>query len=421
MTLLARWGYTLLLIFLLPAVFLTALFQRLQPNHPLGAEWLSRFGIGFKRAHRPCVLIHCVSVGEVTAAAPLIKHMLAQDASTDIVISTTTATGANQVRNLFAQSVQHYYLPLDIPWLMARMLNRLKPQKVLIVEVELWPNMLHLCARKRIPALVINARMTPRSAKTYARIGALFQPMLKHLSHVAAQGQRDADQYLRLGLPAQKLTLTQNLKFDLPMSPGSANAEWLRNINPQQRLVLLGGSTHEPEEQVLLDAFSALRDTHADALLVLVPRHPHRFDAVYKLCVEHGLTTLRSSEGKAADRVDVVLVDEMGKLSGLYQLADVAYVGGSLAPRGGHNALEPARFAKPIIMGPSQHNNPEICQQLAAAGALVTVESAAEIAKQSKAWLDDADARQQAGQAGLNVIELNRGAIDATLKVIRRY
>ncbi|GGO71847.1 3-deoxy-D-manno-octulosonic acid transferase [Bowmanella pacifica] len=412
-----RWGYTLLLAVLSPVVFISQTIQSIR-----GGSTYPRRGLqGLGRVPTPPktggLLIHCVSVGEVVAASGLIRRIQTLDPTLQICISTTTPTGAERVQQSFGTTVHHCYLPFDLPFAMQSMLNRIAPSRVVIMEVELWPNLIHACWRKGIPVSVINARMTDRSRNSYWKLRGLFTPMLHKLQQVCCQGQRDYDNYLKLGIEQQKLCLTNNIKFDLDIpDKADLSAKNIAKYGLQGRQILLAGSTHEPEEEVLLDAYSQLKKQHRGLLLVLVPRHPQRFDKVAELCEKRGLQTSRTSKGHHCHQAtDVLLADEMGLLTGLYAIADIAFVGGSLASRGGHNALEPAAMAVPILMGPSQHNNPQICQVLHDAGALRQVENGQQIAHYTNYWLTHPADRMASGTAGLEVVKANRGAVDATL------
>lgn len=379
---------------------------------------LQRFAIGLPKITSGGWLIHCVSVGEVTVASHLIKAIQRIQPNIPITITTTTPTGAKQVKNLLGDSFTHCYLPYDLTFMMKHLLRKCQPTQVLVTEVELWPNLIHQCFKQNTPLTLINGRMTDKSCRGYQKLSLLFAPMLQKIHAVCAQGQRDYDNYLKLGLDEHKLTLTQNIKYDISPSLTEPEINLVRQrYNPQNKKCLIGGSTHAPEESILLSSFITLKSDYPDLMLVLVPRHPQRFDEVYQLCQESGLNVTRASHKVEGDE-DIVLVDKMGVLSELYAIADICFIGGSLAPKGGHNALEAALYAKPILMGPSIHNNVEICQNLRQAQALSKVESVQDIVESVKKLLADEHLRDQTGIAGLKVIEQNQGAITRTLGVI---
>ena len=417
-----RWAYSCLLFLLLP-ILLAHFGYRCLSRHPdYSHKRAQRFALFMSAAQPGGVLIHCVSVGEVVAAANVVKALRAKQPTLPITLTTTTATGAQRVLDLFGSGVAHCYLPYDLPFMMQRLLSVSRPAQVLITEVELWPNLIHQCWRSNIPVSVINARMTHKSARAYSKIPPLFTPMLMKLNAICAQGQRDFDNYLALGAPQQSLFLTNNIKFSQQPDAQSLaiSTQLAKKFNLQERTILVAGSTHEPEESMLLDAYQTLRVHQPDLLLIIVPRHPQRFDAVHGLCLTSGLNCGRSSLApKDTTPIQVLLVDQMGLLQGVYALAQIAFVGGSIADRGGHNALEPAAFAVPVIMGPHTYNNPEICQALADAGALHTVHNAQDIARQVNHWLADKPARLSAGLSARQVLKKNSGAVNATLEILQ--
>ncbi len=361
---------------------------------------------------------HCVSVGEVVAASCVIKALLQEDPTRNITITTTTPTGAGRVRDIFGEAVQHHYLPWDLPWLINAFIKALKPKRVFITEVELWPNMIMKLAKRNIPVMLINARMTERSAQKYAQFSLLSKPVFAHIQHVCAQGQRDYDAYQTLGFGNERLTLTHNIKFDQVTDIAVSNEVAHIGHTLSKRFVIVAGSTHLGEEEHWLDVLEQCNID--DALLVLVPRHPERFDKVANLLCEREVRFQRWSEySDLEETTQVLLVDAMGVLSPLYHCADVAFVGGSIADRGGHNALEPAFFAVPIMMGEHRYNNPVICATLEQAGALYLTTSVEQSIEKICQWYDDPAMRARDGQSGEQVLHDNRGALAKTLNLIR--
>ena len=301
--------------------------------------------------------------------------------------------------------------------------RKLKPKLVLVTEVEIWPNMLHQCFKRNIPAVLINARMTNESLKNYQRLAYLFRPSLRKFSRICTQGQQDFDNFLKLGVYKPNLTLSNNMKFDLELdSTDDVKATILKKqLCLTTQAVFVAGSTHDLEETVCLDAFKKLRTTHPTLMLIIVPRHPHRFEKVAQLCQATGYTVVKLSdlsEAPPTSTPDILLVDAMGMLKACFQLASCAFVGGSFSPKGGHNALEPALYGVPTMMGPSVFNNPVICDALVAAGGLKILSTPEQLAETALEWLDDVDAAMRAGEANKRVIEQNRGAIEQTLKAI---
>ena len=382
---------------------------------------LQRFGFIGSIRQTGGLLLHCVSVGEVVAASAIVKRIRETRPDYPVVITTTTATGAERVTQLFGQTVEHRYLPYDVRFVMKRLLRQVKPQKVLITEVELWPNLLHECWQQRIPCYIVNARMTDKSAKNYRKLQALFNPMLQKISGVCAQGQRDFDNYRLLGLADNKLYLSNNIKFDLTLSDQEQTdvLALRQKLATEHRTILLGASTHSPEEEALIEAYRQLKSHNPELLLILTPRHPERFAKVAALIQEKGLALQTfSAQQPVAPDTDVLLVDAMGVLKQFYGIANIAFVGGSLAPRGGHNALEAALFSVPIIMGPHYENNPAICEALITAGALKIANDPAQLCQWLDDWLKHKQTATTLGKQGQKVLADNAGAIDKTLAII---
>ena len=415
---LIRWLYSALLVVIIPFSFVNLLVRWMTGKTGYNAKKLERYGFIKKPQRGGGILIHCVSVGEVVAASRLIGHMLAVKPDLVVTFTTTTPTGAERVRQIYGNRVNHFYLPYDLQIAMHNLLVKVQPEKVLITEVELWPNFIHAAYRKSIPVYVINARMTDKSRDNYHKLSPLFSPMLEKVYRVCAQGQRDYDNYLKLGIDKRKLFQSNNIKFDLEVSVSDEQREALKQKNnPQNKTLLLAGSTHDPEEKQILSSFTQLVNAHGNTLLIIVPRHPQRFEKVWQQCQESGLRAYRSSVYQGQD-ADVILVDEMGLLANLYSIADLAFVGGSIADKGGHNALEATVYSVPVLMGPHTYNNPEICKVLAEAGALQLVQNEHELTDKLSELLSDKDIRKQKGQAGFDVMDSNKGAIDKTISVI---
>jgi 3-deoxy-D-manno-octulosonic-acid transferase len=417
------FGYSLIWLLIIPFALCHSLYQMIRRKSGYTKARLSRYGITQNDAqNRDVLLIHCASVGEVVAIQSLVEQLLVQNPKVSITISTNTTTGADRVKLLFADRVEHAYLPYDFPPFLKLFLRTKRPSKVLINEMELWPNLCHQCWRSNIPIFIINGRMSDKSTKTYQKFPSLFRPMFAKITAVCAQDNRDYRNYLTLGVAPDKLTLTNNIKFDLSISAQEiAMGQTITNrFALEQRLLIVAGSTHEPEEQILLDAYLSLVSIYPQLLLVIVPRHPQRFEKVQQLLQkQHIETVLMSEEIPCKSSTQVLLCDQMGKLRSIYALADISFVGGSLANRGGHNALEPAAVGVPVLMGESTYNNPAICQALADKGALILVKDVHQIESACKAWLDNPEQRKLAGEAGKQVLLDNSGAIQKTLDVLK--
>jgi 3-deoxy-D-manno-octulosonic-acid transferase len=418
-----RLLYTLLLYLLLPLILLRLWWRgRLAPAYR--RRIAERFGLFRAPSLRAPIWVHAVSVGETIAAAPLIRALQQRYPDRDIVVTTMTPTGSERVRALFGDGVFHVYAPYDLPDALARFLGRVRPALALIVETELWPNTVAACAARSIPTLLVNARLSARSARGYRRVAALTRPMLRALAGVVAQNAVDGDRFVALGLPRDRLAVSGSIKFDVELSAAlrsRAASERLR-LGLARRAVWIAASTHDGEDEMLLAAHAELRRRHPELLLILVPRHPERFDAVAALVARRGLSLVRRSGGSAVDADSAVLLgDTMGELLLLYGCADIAFVGGSLVARGGHNMLEPAAWGLPIVTGDSDFNFGEISALLQQAGALVKVADGAALTAALSTLLDDEAERLRRGGAAQQVVAQNRGALERLLQVIAGF
>lgn len=414
----ARFLYTVLFHLLLPLVILRLLWRSLQAP-AYRRRWTERFGLGVP-AQSGGLWVHAVSVGETLAAAPLVDAWRRQHPGEPVFVTTMTPTGSARVLAIWGGAVNHCYAPYDLPWAWALFLRRVRPRALVVMETELWPNMLAAARARGIPVLLANARLSERSARGYAKAGWLSRPMLQQLSMVAAQDEGTAARFSALGVPAQCLQVTGSLKFDFTPPEGlQARADTLmRDWHLGERPVLVAASTHEGEDAPVLAAFAVIRQQFPAALLILVPRHPERFDSVARLVGDKGFSLARRSLGQAVDPdVAVFLGDSMGELLLWFALADVAFIGGSLIPVGGHNMLEPIALDVPTLSGPHVFNFQSIADELLAEGALqlVTAEQLAEAVVQ---LLQSPDRVQRQVSAGHDVMARNRGALDRQLGLI---
>lgn len=382
-----------------------------------------RFALHLPALRPGGIWVHAVSVGESIAAAPLIRALQACHPQLPITVTCMTPTGSERIRALFGDRVQHCYLPYDLPWAASRFLDRLQPRLAVIMETELWPNHVHQCTRRGIPVALANGRLSARSARGYGRFPGLAGPMLAGLNWLAVQSAAEAERFRALGARPETVTVTGSIKFDLTLDPElPARAAALRaRWGAADRPVWIAASTHAGEDEIVLAAHRQLLARFPAALLILVPRHPERFDAVFELCRRQGLAAVRRSGGAAVGARDAVLLgDSMGELQFLYALADCAFVGGSLVPNGGHNLLEPVALGKPVLSGPHLFNFIEIAARLREAGALREAGDAAALATEvARLWADPACAGDM-GRAGLAVLQANRGALERLLAGLER-
>lgn len=404
-------------------LLLVRVFWRGRRDPSQRASWRERLGIyGNKRVPGRPVWIHAVSVGESVAAAPLVRALNDAHPQLPLVATTTTTTGAASIERLFADIATHVYFPYDVPAVIERFIERFRPRALLILETELWPNTLAACARHDIPVLLVNARMSEKSLRGYVRVPGLAQELMRGLSLVAAQGQHDAARFGQIASNT-RIETTGSLKFDIDL-PASLfeRAEALRRELGVNRRIVTCGSTRDGEERVLFEVLERLQSRFADVLFVIAPRHPERFDDVAQAAVGAGLRVARRSRGEpCSPATTIYLLDAMGELPAYYAAGDVAFVGGSLKPYGGHNVLEPAALGRPVVSGPHTHNFAEITSILRDAGALYVADGADELATGLAAWLGDSNERDRVGRIARELVRHHRGATRKTLELVEQY
>lgn len=413
-----RGLYTGLLYLALPLALLRLYWRgRADPGHR--RRWTERFGYGPPLLPAGCLWVHAVSVGETRAALPLIRALRARYPTTPLLVTTTTLTGSRQVQEALGDQVQHVYAPYDLPGAVRRFLQRTQPKLAVIMETELWPNLLHRCATIGVPVLVANARLSERSARGYARIHRLTAAMLRDTTLIAAQTEADAERFRALGAP--RVRMTGNLKYDLtlPDELFEQGQTTRRELFGEKRRVWIAASTHAGEEEPILEAFALIRPRWPELLLLLVPRHPERFDGVADLCRQRGFKLIRRGERRSCPPdTAVFLGDSMGELLLFYAAADLAFVGGSLVATGGHNVLEPALLGLPVLFGPHMFNFTEAGQRLLDAEAAWQVADVADLATAVDRLLANPHLRLAIGQRGRAVVERHRGALAALLDCI---
>ncbi|TOD75390.1 lipid IV(A) 3-deoxy-D-manno-octulosonic acid transferase, partial [Vibrio parahaemolyticus] len=364
---LIRIIYTALLALASP--FLLLGLYKSKPNKPkFGGRWKEHFGITPQlKTHQRPIWIHAVSVGESIAATPLIKELKQQYPEQPIVVTTTTSTGAEQIAKL-GDLVEHRYMPIDFGFAVKSFLKAIQPEKMLIIETELWPNTLNVVKQANVPITVVNARLSEKSCKNYAKVQWLFNQLHPCLTQVLCQTDSDAERFERLGVNKEKLSVTGSIKFDIQISDHvKQQGKALRAQLGKDRPVWIAASTHKGEDEQVLEAHKQILESHPNALLILVPRHPERFDDVFALCKKQGFETVRRTEKQPAENTtQIYLGDTMGEMLVLIGAADICFMGGSLIGDkvGGHNVLEPAALGVPVITGPSYYNFTEIVNLL---------------------------------------------------------
>lgn len=415
-----RYLYSLLFYLLLPAVLVRLIWRGLKAPDYLRL-WTERFGYGpLLSGAEDVIWIHAVSAGESIAAVPLIRRLQARYPDKLFVVTNMTPTGAERIRTLLGDTVIQCYAPYDLPGMVKRFLRRVKPSLLLIIDTELWPNMIHYCSAMGVKTMLVNGRLSADSARGYARIARLTKSMLNEMTLIASQTRQQGDRFITLGLPEEKLSVTGSIKFDLAIPdnlPG--RRDFLRMKLGSDRLIFIAASTHPGEDEIILHAFQRLRKKYRQLMLVIVPRHPERFDIVVRQATACGLKTVCHSEEINCDaETDVLVVDAMGELIYFYAVADFAFVGGSLVPVGGHNMMEAAAFNLPILMGPFLQNFDDIAMLFVEAEAMKIVKDSDSLVQTIERLCSDEDYRNNMGSAAAAVMEENRGTLDRVMNLI---
>ena len=409
--------YTIALYTMMPYVWLR-LAWRARRDRGYLRHVGERLGFG-PSAGAGGILVHAVSVGEVQAALPLLDLMLEQHRG-PVLLTTSTPSGRRRGETLFSGRVAQRYLPWDLPGAIRRFLARTAPRAVIVLETELWPNLIHACAERSIPLVYVNARLSERSAAGYLRFRSLFTPALARVTAVAAQTREDANRLVATGVRADRVVVTGNTKLDVAV-PAAAreSGQLLRHRIGASRRVWIAASTHEGEEEMVLAALLRVRAKVEGCRLILVPRHVERAGRVASLVRRLGFSVSLRTEG-FDERADVLLGDTMGELPIFYAASDLAFVGGSLVDIGGHNLLEPAGLGIPALSGPYTRNFADLAASLQVVGAVRVVHGTADLAAAVVDLLRDPNRRHRMGEEGREFVLANRGARDRTMAVIDR-
>ncbi|WP_434030442.1 lipid IV(A) 3-deoxy-D-manno-octulosonic acid transferase [[Pseudomonas] boreopolis] len=416
---LLRTLYSALLYLLLPITVYHLVWRGFRVREYFN-RWNERYASYARSCGQPRVWLHAVSVGEVNAAAPLVNALRAQRPDIRWVITTITPTGSERVRALWGEAIDHVYLPYDVPGSVGRFLEHFRPSLALILETELWPNMLFGCRDRGIPVYVLNARLSARSLRGYRLLAPLIARALRTVTCVAAQSADDAARFVALGARPEQVVALGNLKFDIgvPEHLDAFVAQFRQHV-PATRPVWIAASTHDGEEAATLDIHAKLQRRFPDLLLLWAPRHPERFPKVEALARERGwrVATRKAQQWPDAQS-QVFVIDTLGELMAFYACARAAFVGGSLQPIGGHNLLEPAAVGTPSVTGPHLHNFSEISRRMREAGAVAICNDAEAVADALETLLADAGARKVMAGAGLALVANGRGAVQRTLAQI---
>ncbi len=414
-----RFLYSVLLYLLLPLLVLYLAFRAIKSPDYRG-RWGERFGLS--KLKQSDLLIHSVSMGETLAAIPLIKAVQQQYPLMSITVTTTSPTGSAEVVKAFGSSVQHCYLPFDISVCVKRFLNQVSPKQIIIMETELWPNLVHQASKLGVKIMLANARLSQKSAEQYQKRITLSQPMLQSLDMIAAQSQQAAERFVALGVSPDRVKVCGSLKFDLTIPAEKLiQARELRDLwRDDNAPIWVAGSVHPGEFDAMLQAHKRLLLESPDALLIMVPRHPEQFNAAAEQITASGLSLARRSrQDEVSATTQVLLGDTMGELLTFYGAADQAFVGGTLIDNGGHNPLEPAALGLPVYVGPNHWDFAEIAGLLNDDGALKVIASGEELATELLAKFHDKPTYQVASEAGLRVVDANKGALKQQFELAR--
>ncbi|MBS0288795.1 MAG: lipid IV(A) 3-deoxy-D-manno-octulosonic acid transferase [Proteobacteria bacterium] len=421
-----RCFYSLIFTCLLPWVFFR-LWVRSLKFKGYRRRWSERLGHAPLPPLDNVLWVHAVSVGEAVSAIPLIHRIKQQYPQAPILFTTTTPTGSERVqaafKDILGKQVYHCYLPYDLPWALNTFFRRIKPKLLILMETEIWPNLLHACSKRNLPVLIANGRLSPISARRYQWLGPFAKDMVKPIKGVAVQSALDAKRFQELGVKAENIWETGNIKFDLqlPNYLNEAGMELRRDIG-NDRIIWIAASTHEGEETLVMDVYRSLKERYSNLLLFLVPRHPDRFNKVASLCVERGFKVVRRSQKLAMDNtVDIFLGDTMGEMPLFYAASDIALVGGSFTPIGGHNLLEPAALGLPVLTGPHLFNFVAISEMLTKAKGATIVQDENELKHQLALLIENTTLRHTQGQLAKTVVEQNKGALDKLMKLIDAF
>ena len=411
-----RFMYTLLLYLSLPIAILKLIVKE-RKSHFWKVKLKNQLGFVTKTASK-VIWVHCVSVGEFNAARPLIDQLLDIYPEHRLAITTTTITGAEAVKNHYKNRVIHYFFPFDLPFIVGPFINKINPVACILLETEIWPNLINNLNKKAIPVMLVNARLSERSLNKYQKFSSNFiQKTINQLTLIGSQNERSSERFLSLGVSPDKVVTVGNLKFDSNEKDNPNITQSLQKIVGERRVVVFA-STREGEEKKIIKSYVNTKDKF-DALMIVIPRHPQRFDEVFNLLVDSGLDVKRQSHGLICDEnTQVLLGDSMGELLSYYSVCDIAFIGGSLVDRGGQNMLEAAAASKPILFGPSVFNFEQIAQSMLETDSAIQVDDADNLMKTLSGLLLDDTKRVKLGENAKNLLEKHRGAVDRLLKLI---
>ncbi|RUM84927.1 MAG: 3-deoxy-D-manno-octulosonic acid transferase [Candidatus Thioglobus sp.] len=366
----------------------------------------------------PIIWVHCVSVGEFRAATVLIDQLILNYSDHRILVTTTTPTGSQAVLEHYQSKVLHFYFPFDLPLVVNHYIKQINPDICILLETEIWPNLIHALNKNNIPCLLVNARLSQRSLEKYQKFAQnLAQQTLNKLTVIATQNQNSANRFIELGANTGKVVSTGNIKFDQNPSADKTISKKIKTITGKRKVVVFA-STHKGEEAQIIDAYLNHKD-NINALLVIIPRHPERFNEVYKLVQKHHLNIVKRSISKSCKDCDILLGDSMGEMMSYFEVADIVFMGGSLNNTGGHNMLEPAALSKPILFGPNVFNFAEISTDLLEQNGAIQVSNADDLFKSITVLLTDTKTAKTLGNNANQYFQSKQGAVNKLIEQVR--
>lgn len=416
--------YTALFCLLLPVYFVRLCWKGLS-NKEYFLRWSERLGFGSEipSKGKSLIWIHAVSVGEVNASMPLLRRLITDHPHSELLVTTTTPTGSRLLIERLGNKIKHQYLPVDIPFFLNYFLNKWNPKILILLETEIWPNLINICKRRSIYTALVNARLSEKSKDNYLKYNSLMKPAIEKIDLILAQFESDKRRFLEIA-DRKDINTCGNLKFDqdipseLEDISKTIKQDW--SIDGELRPILIAASTHETEEDEVLKAFKKILISSPNALLILVPRHLERFDRVKKIIQASGLALVsRSKKEDVKKNTQVLLGDTIGELNFLYSLSDVAFVGGSLIDHGGQNLLEPAAQGLALISGPSLRNFSDISDQLIKKEGLTVIRNAAELSEKFIELVENPDVLKKSGEAAFEVFMTNRGALEKIINYLQ--
>jgi len=415
-----RLLYSLLWYVLCPIILLR-LFWRSRENSAYRKHWQQRLGY-IKLDNKPRIWLHAVSVGETVAAKPLVEALIKRYPKHQLLITNTTPTGLETSIRIYGNRVEHSYFPYDAPHLVSRFTKRVNSDLLIIMETEIWPNLINTCKAHQIPTVIANARLSQRSTKGYRKLSKLIAPTLKKVSHIACRSEQDIQNFISIGASPNSLGMAGNIKFDISNHQINKQQPALKEQLAQDSLIWVAASTHKGEDEIILNCFEQLKQKHPSLILILAPRHPERFNDVYTLCSQSGFTTDRRSENEVFNvNTEIILGDSLGEMAYWYAAANVVFLGGTLVPTGGHNPLEASVFGAPVVTGPAVFNFEDVFKILTEAE-IAWIENSPEqlIQRLSTLLMLDSQSKNQLKERATTTLASNQGATQLIMKQVEQ-